>query len=38
MGIVDKAVKRLEELRREQSSSIIVPGAGGASPAGGIKL
>jgi len=35
---MEEAVKRLEELRREQSSSIIVPGAGGASPAGGIKL
>lgn len=35
---MEEAVKRLEELRREQSSSIIVPGAGGAPPAGGIKM
>jgi hypothetical protein len=35
---MEEAVKRLEELRREQSSSIIVPGAGGAPPSGGIKM
>lgn len=30
-----RTMKRLEELRREQASSIIVPGAGGAPPIGG---
>jgi hypothetical protein len=38
---MQETVKRLEELRREQSSSIIVPdGAGGAGeiPGGGIKM
>lgn len=35
---MEEAVKRLEELRREQSSSIIVPGAGGTPPAGGLNM
>ena len=33
---MEDAVKRLEELRREQSSSIIVPGAAG--PGGGLSM
>ena len=35
---MEEAVKRLEELRREQSSSIIVPGAGGNTPSGGLSM
>jgi hypothetical protein len=38
---MEEAVKRLEELRREQASSIIVPGAGGAGggvPGGGLQM
>ncbi len=31
-----RTMRRLEELRREQASSIIVPGAGGTPPLGGI--
>jgi hypothetical protein len=34
---MEEAVRRLEELRREQSSSIIVPGAGGSPPRGGFR-
>ena len=33
---MEEAVKRLEDLRREQASSIIVPGAGG--PGGGHSM
>lgn len=33
---MEEAVKRLEELHREQASSIIVPGAGG--PGGGLSM
>ncbi|MDH3510805.1 MAG: hypothetical protein OER85_08090 [Gammaproteobacteria bacterium] len=35
---MEEAVKRLEELRREQASSIIVPGAGGGVPGGGLQM
>ena len=35
---MEEAVKRLEELRREQASSIIVPGAGGNTPSGGLSM
>ena len=35
---MEEAVKRLEELRREQSSSIIVPGAGGNAAGGGLHM
>ena len=43
-GAVSEAMERLEEMRREQASSIIVPGsnsppsAGGSPPSGGIQL
>ena len=43
-GAVSEAMERLEEMRREAASSIIVPGsnpplsAGGNPPGGGIKL
>jgi len=43
-GAVSEAMERLEEMRREQASSIIVPGsgsppsAGGSPPGGGIQL
>lgn len=32
----EQTMKELEELRREQASSIVVPGAGGGVPGGGI--
>jgi hypothetical protein len=35
---MEEAVKRLEELRREQASSIIVPGARGNRSDGGFNL
>lgn len=35
---MEEAVKRLEELRREQASSIIVPGAGGNPSGGGLNM
>ena len=43
-GAVSEAMERLEEMRREQASSIIVPGsgsppsAGGSPPGGGMQL
>jgi len=33
---VERAVKELQELRRQQSSSIVVPGAGGMGGMGGL--
>ena len=38
---LDDTMKRLEEMRREQASSLIVPGAGGGAapaPGGGIQM
>ncbi len=35
---MEDTVKRLEEMRREQSSSIIMPDAGGAPAGGQIKM
>lgn len=43
-GAVSEAMERLEEMRREQASSIIVPGSGsppstgGSPPSGGIQM
>lgn len=31
-------MQRLEEMRREQASSLIVPGSGGPRPGGGIQI
>lgn len=33
---IEDTMRRLEELRRDAASSIIVPGAGGAGPGGGV--
>ena len=33
---IEDTMRRLEELRRDAASSIIVPGAGGAGSAGGV--
>lgn len=35
---VEDTIKQLEEMRREQASSIVVPGQGGGSAGGGLQF